>query len=146
MEKGESTTEGIAQKAFSEIFSRFSSLKVTENKDEPVEISYTMNVQSGLKYKVWLSLQNNDELHFSVENFWLEWFPCTKREEVDVYIDAVSGFLSGKYRILEHYRGKKCVKAELQKPGGDSWKTIGTWGVLWLSFPWKKTHREIRNT
>src|SRR6185437_2947131 len=99
--------EGIAQKAFSEIFSRFSSLKVTENKDEPVEISYTMNVQSGLKYKVWLSLQNNDELHFSVENFWLEWFPCTKREEVDVYIDAVSGFLSGKYRIFEHYRGKK---------------------------------------
>ncbi len=139
-------TMQIASAAFSKIAEKFSHLKITEDKNVPVEISLTIPEQTGLKHKVWLCLQNNDELHFSVGHFWLEWFPCTKPEKVESYIDAVTGFLAGNYRIVEHYRGKRCVKAELQKPEGNDWQTIGTWGTLSLPFPRKKTYQEIRNS
>jgi hypothetical protein len=83
-----------------------------------VEISITMPVQPGLSHKIWLCLQNFDELGFSVGHFYIEFFPCTKPDRVEKYMDAVSGFLSGNYRILEHYRGTKCYWAQLQKPQG----------------------------
>ncbi len=137
----------IAEEAFAEIRIQFPSLEMKKNSCDPVELSIDMPVQAGLKYAVNLNLQNRDELHFSVENFWLEWFPCTDRSRVEAYIDAVSGFLSGRYRILEHYRGNKCTKAELQTPlEGGGWRTIGKsyrWG---LSLSWKKSVKEIRNS
>jgi hypothetical protein len=137
--------ETVARHAFSEIAARFPSLNIVENVGDPVEISLTIPPQPGCKYSVWLCLQNFDELHFSVGNFWLEWFPCTKPERVKSYIDAVSGFLSGKYRVLEYYRGEKCVKAKLQAPQSEKWRTLGTWSTLALPFPLRRTVREIRN-
>lgn len=139
-------TMQIARNVFAKIAEKFPHLKITENKDDPVEISLTITEQTGLKHKVWLCLQNNDELHFSAGHFWLEWFPCTKPEKVETYIDVVTGFLAGNYRILEHYRGKRCIKAELQKPQGNDWQTIGIWRTLSLPFPRKKTYQEIRNS
>jgi hypothetical protein len=136
----------IAEDAFQRIGNLLPSLEVKKNVSDPVELSIDIPVQPGLKYAVNLNLQNRDELHFSVGNFWLEWFPCTDPSRVEAYIDAVSGFLSGRYRILEYYRGKKCTKAELQKPlkSGD-WTTIGKtyhWG---LSLSLQKSEKEIRN-
>jgi hypothetical protein len=94
---------------------------------------------------VWLALQNNDELHFSVEHFWLEWYPCTKPSRVSEYIAAVIGFLSGEYRVLEHYRGKRCVKAELQAPSDGGWQTIGTWSNLLSFLPMRQSFRAVSN-
>jgi hypothetical protein len=138
-------TEAIARKAFAEIASQFPSLQIVEDKDLPVEISIQIPIQPGLNQKVWLCLQNGDELHFAVSNFWLEWFPCTKPERVKSFVDAVVGFLSGKYRIIEHFRGTKCFKAELQMPESDGWQTIGTRWKFSLPFPFKKTLQEVRN-
>ena len=116
-----------------------------ENKDDPIETSLSIPEQPGLNSKVWLCLQNDDELHLSVGHFQVGWFPCTNPAKVLSYIDAVTGFLAGGYRVLEHYRGKKCVKAELQKPQNSDWETIATWQLLWLPLPRKKTFREIQN-
>jgi hypothetical protein len=138
-------TETIARRAFADIAAQFPQLRMVEDEGVPVEISITLPAQPGLKQKVWLALQNNDELHFSVGNFWLGWFPCTEPKSVKSYIDSVAGFLSGKYRILEHYRGTKCVKAELQKHDAVGWNTIGTWSILWFPLPWKKEFKEVRN-
>ncbi len=135
----------IARRAVAEIAARFPNLSMVENPKDPVELSITLPIQPGLKQKVWLCLQNNDELHFSVGNFWLEWFPCTDPSRVSAYVDAVCGYLSGEYRVLEHYRGKRCVKAELQCPVAASWRTIGTWSRLWLPIPWGKSFNEVRN-
>jgi hypothetical protein len=138
-------TEDIARGVFAEIASRFPSLKMVENHDDPVEISITMPVQPGLFHKVWLCLQNHDELGFSVGHFYCEWFPCTKADRVERYSDAVTGFLSGKYRVLEHYRGTKCYKAKLQRPEGDDWRTVANWGTIWIPLSFKKTVKEVRN-
>lgn len=139
-------TEAIARSVFAEIGKRFPSLKMVENRDEPVEISITMPVQPGLAYEIWLCLQNRDELGFSVgQYFYIEFFPCTKPDRVEKYVDAVSGFLSGEYRILEHYRGTKCYRAQLQKPEGDHWRTIANWATIWISPSFKKTRKELRN-
>ena len=137
--------ETIARKAFVEIASHFPSLQMIEDKNAQVEISITIPVQPGLKQKVWLCLQNGDELHFAASNFWLEWFPCTNPERVKSFVNAVVGFLSGQFRILEHFRGTRCVKAELQAPKSDSWQTIGTRWKFALPFPFGKTFREVRN-
>ncbi|MCA6590422.1 MAG: hypothetical protein IM522_14535 [Pseudanabaena sp. M109S1SP1A06QC] len=47
--------------------------------------------------------------------------------------------------MLEHYRGNRCVKAELQAPAAADWETIGTTSHLSLPIPWGKTFNEVRN-
>jgi hypothetical protein len=102
---------------------------------EHVELVMDIPAQPGLSFKVDLNLQNLDELHLAASALWVEWFPCTISRKVDEYFEAVSGLLSGQFRILEHWRGKRAVKAELQAPNKGGWKTIATWSVL-LSIPW----------
>jgi|SRR4051812_28187714 hypothetical protein len=138
-------TEAIARTVFAEIARRFPFLQMVENHEDPVEISIMMPVQPGLSQRVWLCLQNHDELHFSAGHFWYEWFPCTKSDRVEKYLDAVTGFLSGEYRILEHYRRGKCCRAKLQKPEGNGWRTIANWATIWIPLSLVKTVKELRN-
>jgi len=140
------TSDAIARSAFAEIARRFPQLKMVEDSDGPVEISISIPVQDGLKYRVWLALQNIDELHFSVEGFWVEWFPCTDPVRVRSYLDAVIGFLEGRYRVLERLRGSSCVSAELQGPAEDGWPAIKKGRHVKIPTSWKVTYREIRNT
>jgi hypothetical protein len=91
------TNKSIARHAFSEIAMRFPSLRLHENHDDQVESSITIPIQLGLKYAVELCLQGGEELLFSVQNFRLEWVPCTNPEIVKHYVDAVTGFLAGRY-------------------------------------------------
>jgi hypothetical protein len=135
----------IAKGAFERIREAFPRLEVVEDTTSPVEISLDIPVQPGLKHRVNLNLQNADELHFSVGSFWLEWFPCTDSAMVDSYVEAVTGFISGRLRVLEHYRGKRCIKAELQAPANGEWNTIGTWSTLSLPIPWRIELRVISN-
>ncbi|MCA3249282.1 MAG: hypothetical protein ACK5WY_06030 [Holosporaceae bacterium] len=147
MQKAKPDTMKIARDTFSKIAEKFPHLIITENKNDPVEISLTIPKQPGLKFKVWLCLQNNDELHFSVGHFWLAWFPCTDSQIVEHYIEAVIGFLSGNYRVLEHYRGRWCINAVLQKPQDNRWESIGSWATGWGIFlKWlPETFKEVRN-
>ena len=110
-----------------------------------MEISLRVPAQEGLKHSVWLAFQNDDELHFAVGHFWFEWFPCTDQGKVRSFVDAVTGFLSGSYRSLEHYRGTDCFKAKLQRRTGNDWETIATWSkIRWPSFR-RVTYKEITN-
>jgi hypothetical protein len=100
--------------------------------------------QPGLRFDVELNLQNRDELHVSAGALWVEWFPCTHPAEAEAYFDAVAGLLSGRLRILEHRRGTRAVKAELQRPSGSDWETIATWATLSLPWP-RKTFVVVQN-
>ena len=104
-----------------------------------------MPAQEGLKYPVWLGLQNRDELHFRVGHFWLEWFPCTNPKKLNAYVDAVCGFLSGQYRVLEYVRDGQCYKARLQAPRPEGWVTLGGWTRLHLPVLWGREQRVISN-
>src|SRR5215217_4572338 len=104
----------IAEQAFEKIAARFPHLHMVRGEEPEIELLIIFPVQPGLRQEVSLYLANNDELNMVVDHFWLEWFPCTDPRKVEAYIEAVSGYLSGRYRILEHYRGKKCVTTELQ--------------------------------
>ena len=138
---------GIAKEAFDRISAVFPNLTMrVHNDDDHVDLSMDIPEQPGLTFKVSLALQNSDELHLHAGHFWLEWFPCTDPIRVNQYVDVICGLLSGRYRILEHYRGNKAVKAELQVPEGSNWKTIGTWGSLWHPFFFRKQQRVIINT
>ena len=143
---GRHDTETIARDVFTEIARRFPSLQMIENHDDPVEISITMPVQPGLSQQLWLCLQNGDELGFSVgRHFYIEFFPCTKPDRVKEYFDAVTGFLSGQYRVREYYRGSTCYRAQLQKPEGDRWRTIASWASIWIPLWLNQTVKELRN-
>jgi hypothetical protein len=135
----------VAREAIAVIAGRFPSLRMIEEPEAPVELRIRLPVQPGLNHQVWLALQNNDELHFSVGHFWLEWFPCSKPSRVCDYIAAVTGFLSGEYRVLEHYLCKRCIKAELQAPSNSGWQTIGTWRTLLGLLPLRVSLREVIN-
>jgi hypothetical protein len=110
-----------------------------------VDLAMEIPAQPRLSFRVRLNLQNLDELHLSASALWVEWFPCTNPKRVDKYFEAVSGLLSGQFRILEHWRGKRAVKAKLQCPRNGGWKTVATWSVL-LSIPWPpKTLKVVQN-
>jgi hypothetical protein len=107
-----------------------------------VDIAMDIPAQAGLLFDVSLNLQNVDELHLSASALWVEWFPCTKPDRVEHYFEAVSGLLSGRFRILEHWRGGRSVKAELQSPRGNTWKTVCGCSHL-LSVPWPRKRFNI---
>jgi len=136
----------IAKAAFAEIAKQFPNLTMVESPEDPVELSMTLPVQPSLKYRLWLSLQNEDELHFGAgDHFHIEYFPCTKPENVELFLKAVTGFMAGELRVLEHYRGHRCVKSQLQKRVHNSWNTVGTCMGLYWPIPWQKTYKVLRN-
>jgi hypothetical protein len=130
---------------FEEVRRSFPHLEmVVEQTDPHVDLNMEIPKQPGLRFKMNLNLQG-DELHMSVGAFWLEWFPCDRPEVVSQFRDAVLGIVSGRYRIVEYYRGSRAVRADLQQPDGTGWRTIGSWGRLHLTFPWQRTRRVLQN-
>jgi hypothetical protein len=71
--------------------------------------------------------------------------PAQSRIASEKYLDAVAGFLSGRYRILETCRGATCYTARLQKSDGDDWRTIANWATIWIALWSKKTVKESWN-
>jgi len=137
----------IALSTFEKIRAAFPALTMNLVLDDPhVDLAMDIPAQPGLAFKMDLNLQNLDELHLTASAFWVEWFPCTKPEKVDRYFEAVSGLLSGEFRILEHWRGRRPVKAQLQRPIHGGWESVATWGDVSAIVPWpKKTFKIVQN-
>lgn len=106
-------------------------------------VSMDIPIQPGLSLPVFMCLENNG-LRLKVGRYQLEWFPCSDRTKQEKFINAVCGVLSGRLRVLEHYRGTRAVKAELQRKDGDGWKTVEMWSKTHWPFPWRKTVREFK--
>ena len=107
----------IAIELFDRIREAFPSLAMNLDPDpgDVVELSLDIPAQDGLDFWIGLNLQNEDELHLSAGELWASWFPCDDEPVREKYYLAVTGLLSGQNRIVEHMRGKRCVKAELQE-------------------------------
>jgi len=137
----------IAFSTFEKIRAAFPALTMNLVLDDPhVDLAMDIPSQPGLAFKMDLNLQNSDELHLSASAFWCEWFPCTNPKEVERYFEAVSGLLSGEFRILEHWRGRRPVKAQLQRPGRGGWERVATWGDVSAVVPWpRKTLKVLQN-
>jgi hypothetical protein len=136
----------IALSTFEKIRVAFPALKMEVDLDPKyVELAIDIRAQPGLSFDIDLNLQNRDELHVEASRLWVEWFPCTNPKKVEEYFEAVSGLLSGQFRILEHWRGKQMVKAELQRPIDNSWENVATCSNL-LAVPWPpKTLKVVQN-
>ena len=124
----------------------FPTLRVSVDMDGPnVEAFAHILPQAGMDFSVTFNLQN-DELHLNAGALWVEWFPCEEQEVFDAFIDALSGLIGGRYRIVEHYLGDEAVKAQLQGPiGSDGWKTIATWSNLGALIPWPRRRAVVQN-
>jgi len=107
-----------------------------------VDVAMDIPAQPGLLFKVSLNLQNLDELHLIASALCVEWFPCTEPDRVERYFEAISGLLSGRFRILEHWCGRRSVKAELQAPAGTAWKMVASRSHL-LSVPWPRKRFQV---
>lgn len=130
---------------FQGISDSFPALKTKIELTHPqVDLIMDILYQPGLKFDMSINLQG-DELHLNAGHFWLEWFPCYESDIAKAFVEAVQGLLSGQYRIIEHYRGKRAVKAELQRPKEGSWETIGTWSRLHFPFLGRHTTQVLQN-
>jgi len=141
-----STVEyGIAISTFERIRAAFPAFTMNlDLHNTQVDLAMDVPAQPGLIFDVHLNLQNRNELHLSASALWVEWFPCTDPKKVEKYFEAVSGLLSGQFRILEYWRGNRAVKAKLQRPSNGGWKTVATY--MRLSIPWPpKTPKIVRN-
>ncbi len=137
----------IASATFKKVRAAFPALTMKlELHPAHVELAMDIPVQPGLFFKVWLDLQNGDDLTLSASHFWYEWFPCTDQKIADEYLEAVLGLLSGRFRILEHWRGGRVVKAQLQSPRDNKWKSIATSTNISALIPWPpKKLRSVQN-
>jgi len=130
----------------------FPSLRIHVQVDEGnpfVEASASLPPQPGLEFGVGFSLQSRDELHLNVgtTNLRVEWFPCTEPAVVDTFVDAVSGILSGRYRIVERSIGDHVVSVQLQRPlAPDRWARVATWSTLGSLIPWPRNQTIVRNS
>lgn len=96
---------------------------------EPEEVEVEMRIprQPGLLFDVHVDLQHGDELFLVVANqFWVSWFPCTRRSVRESYVEAVCGVLSGAFRVFMVYSGSRYLKGYLQRPRGALWETIAS--------------------
>jgi len=118
-------------------------MKIDENHPH-VDLNMDIPKQDGLSFDLNINLQG-DELHLVAGHFWCEWFPCTDDYKAQVFYDNVCGLLSGKYRIVEYYRGKRAIKAILQKPKNSEWETVGTWSTWHIPLPLKTEEKIIKN-
>jgi hypothetical protein len=127
----------IASATFEKIRAAFPTLTMNlDSHPAHVELAMGIPVQPGLPFKVWLDFQNGDELTLSASHFWYEWFPCTNQKKVDEYLEAVLGLISGRFRILEHWRGGRVVKSQLQSSRDNEWKSIATSTNISGLIPW----------
>ena len=134
-------------KLFGEIQRRFPHLGMKFQFNHPeVDLNLDIPKQVGLEFDVNVNLQG-DELHLSAGHFWMEWFPCTNPRVIEKWREAVYGVLSGEFRIIEYYRGRRAVEAELQCPDAQGWKRIARSAHVsfFLPWPWHVTTRELRN-
>lgn len=132
---------------FQDIRAAYPNLTMSLDVNHPhVDLNMDVLQQTGLAFAVNLNLQG-DELHLSAgDAFWVEWFPCTDPDVVARYYDAVTGLLSGRYRIREHYVRNRAVKAQLQRPVEGGWKTITSWANLGILIPWRRSTRILKNS
>jgi hypothetical protein len=137
----------IALSTFEKIRAAFPTLTMNLVLDHPhLDLAMDIPAQPGLTFKMDLNVQNLDELHLSASALWYEWFPCTNSKKVERYLEAVSGLLSGEFRILEHWRGKRPVKAQLQRPCRGRWENVATWLDVSAIVPWpRKSHKVAQN-
>lgn len=126
----------------------FPSLTVAVERDHPhVDALAELPVQPGLDFPVDFNLQNGDELHLNVARFWVGWFPCGQAEVFDAFVEALTGILSGRYRVLESTVFGLAANARLQRPMEDGdWETLATSSHSFaFLIPWPRKERVVRN-
>jgi hypothetical protein len=136
----------IALSAFESIKNRFPTLTMSLDREPSnMDVAMYIPVQPGLSFKLVLNLQKRNELHLVVSASLYQWFwyPSSNPEQVERYVEAVSGLLSGEFRIVEHWRGGRVVKAQLQRPDGSGWKTIATDMDALAIIPWPRKTLKI---
>jgi hypothetical protein len=97
--------------------------------------------QPGLQFDVELYLFG-DVLNIGAGPFWGEWFPCLDSGVVSRYVEAVSGLITGRFRIVEHSRNGRVLKTFLQRPSGSEWQTIYR-HYHGLSYLWARMEQRI---
>lgn len=111
-----------------------------------LDLSLDFDNQPGLGFPVSANLQNADELQLAVgEVFCCNWFPCDDPCVVSEFRDAMLGILSGEYRVVEYYRNRKPVRAELQRPTGATWAPVATYSKLRFPSLARMSKRILRN-
>jgi hypothetical protein len=134
-----SMTEIMA--VFEAIRASFPHLKMElKRNDKQVDLRMHIPRQRGLAFDVNVNLRGG-QLHLRAGACTLKWFPRTSADVVARFREAVQGVLSGNFRIVEHCRLGRPIRAELQKPQLHSWQTIGTWRRLHL--PWGKKSLQV---
>jgi hypothetical protein len=119
---------------------------VVDEADPNVDVSVQIPAQPELGFEVNLNLQNADELHLAAaEMFWCSWFPSSDPAVRERYREAVTGLLSGQHRIVEYWRFGRPVKADLQAPSAQGWRTIARSRRGLFPVSWGAEKRVLRN-
>ena len=132
------------KKLFENIATKFD-LEMIVNENDPVEYSVTFPIQEKLSHKIGLNLQNDDELHFCIRDFWYSIFPISNDACIE-FQATVEGFIRGESRIVEYKANNNCYKSVLEEKSSTTEKTLFISSRTIFEWPWaKKTEQIIWN-
>ena len=130
-----------ASSIFKQVGETFPEFAMHHGQGEDGEPRLGIPAQAALHFEVVLYLYA-DALHLCADQFCGEWFPCSSWLVVEEYHDAVTGLLSGRYRIVQHSRRGKPLKAVLQRPSSPGWSTVYR-HYQSLALPWLSADQRI---
>jgi hypothetical protein len=125
----------IAEPLFRSVAAEFSQLASSWSAINagPIDLELVFDQQPGLVLAVIAQLEG-EELRLQIGKYFsVEWFPCQRQSVQDEFLRAIRGFLGGSARLVEHSKGGRVTKAQLEIRRGDGeWKPAASWRTIAL--------------
>jgi hypothetical protein len=132
------------QEAVDEVQRRYPHLAIRRDASSLSDGDWTIPVQPGVRHEI-LIYVSRDELSFDVGSLHTSFFPCDEEEPRAQFVDAVTGFIDGRYRVREHHRRGACIAADLGELKEGRWRSVASWSCLHWPFPRKKDFTFLQN-
>jgi hypothetical protein len=113
----------------------------------PVDSAAILPQQPGLDFRMWLNLQNRDEIGVQTDLFSAGWFPFKDPEKQTKFLTVVNGLISGEVRVVCCHGPifTKPHKVILQEKVGDQWTKIYEYRRLHI-LVWPTKTKVVVNT
>ena len=112
----------------------------------PVTIAAIIPRQWGLDFRLWLYLQNKDEIGIRSDLFSASWLPLDDPEKEAAFLTVANGLISGEVRLLcsDGPNFAKPHKVILQRQAAGQWETIYVYRRIHL-LVWPTTTKVVAN-
>jgi hypothetical protein len=113
--------------------------------DENIWLGLEIPEQPGMGFLLQVIVVNGDELSLQTEFFTCEWFPISRKAEVDDLIQTVTQIIRGTARFRCRCISGVACSSRLQVLKNAKWRTVAYWGTPFAFIPFLYSTKIVRN-